>query len=258
MSRRKQRIPREKAWEQRFHEVDHAPLLQALGVELSDDSLKLALTHRSFANEHEHLPNNERLEFLGDAVLGLSVATRLYHNYPHSPESDISKMRASIVSRYGLADIAREINLGPHILLGKGELMTDGANKDSILADTTEALLGAIYIEHGFAVAEQVVLTLFGRKIETARSTGLHVDYKTALQERAAENKREAPLYHCTAVGPDHQRHFTAYAVIEGRLVGRGEGPNKKSAEQQAAREAVPALEHDWDTLPLFDAASVD
>ena len=137
---RKKKISGEQALEEAFAAIDTAPLLASLDVELDESFLRLALTHRSFANEHGHLPNNERLEFLGDAVLGLSIAARLYEKYPTRPESDISKMRASIVSRFGLADIAREMGLGAFILLGKGEANSNGRDKDSILADTTEAL----------------------------------------------------------------------------------------------------------------------
>jgi len=202
---RKRRPTGEEALDTAFRAVDHAPLLRALGVELSEESLRLALTHRSFANENGSLPNNERLEFLGDAVLGLSVATRLYLQYPSRPESDISKMRASIVSRYGLADIAREIDLGAHLLLGRGELVTEGRSKDSILADTTEALLGAIYLEHGFEVARDVVLRLFKEKIDSASADSLHRDWKTALQERVAELKLPMPVYAATSTGPEHE-----------------------------------------------------
>lgn len=253
MSRKKHRVSGDEAWQQRFHAVDHAPLLEQLTVSLGDEMLKLALTHRSFANEHGHLPNNERLEFLGDAVLGLAVANKLYRQYPARAESDISKMRASIVSRYGLADVAREIGLGEHILLGKGERITDGANKDSILADTTEALFGAIYLEHGFDVAERVILRLFQTKIDTAPTEALHTDWKTALQEQVAERKLPAPEYFATATGPDHARHFTAYVVVAQRLLGTGEGHSKKHAEQQAAKQASGCLSGDWESLPEFD-----
>ena len=141
MSRsRKKRVSGEEAWQLAYEAVDHTPLIEALGLPLSDEKLKLALTHRSFANENDHLPNNERLEFLGDAVLGLSVATKLFELYPTRPESELSPMRAAIVSRYGLADVAREMNLGPHVIIGKGEEVTGGREKESILADTTEAL----------------------------------------------------------------------------------------------------------------------
>lgn len=242
MSRRKARITGEEAWEAAFAAVDHTPLREQLGVEISDENLRHALTHRSFANENGMLPNNERLEFLGDAVLGLSVATQLYEQYPDRPESDISKMRASIVSRYGLADIARGIDLGQHILLGKGEEATDGRNKDSILADTTEAVFGAIYREHTFEVARDVILRLFKDKIDTASSQGLHQDWKTTLQEKVAEKKLPVPVYEADVTGPDHDQMFTSRALIDGVIRGTGTGPNKKQAEQQAAHEAFLAI----------------
>ncbi|NLA57036.1 MAG: ribonuclease III [Corynebacterium humireducens] len=242
MSRRRSRPTGKDAWEAAFAAVDHTPLLDALGATVSDTHLRLALTHRSFANENGNLPNNERLEFLGDAVLGLSVANQLYDQYPSRPESDISKMRASIVSRFGLADIAREINLGPHILLGRGELVTEGREKDSILADTTEALLGAIYLEHGFEVARSVVLRLFAEKINTASASNIHRDWKTNLQERAAELKYPMPVYEATSTGPEHDLTFSALVTVNGVELGRGVGPSKKIAEQASAREAYLAL----------------
>ncbi|MEJ5997038.1 ribonuclease III [Corynebacterium sp. H130] len=242
MSRKKQRVTGEEAWGAAFAAVDHAPLLQHLGVELDDDNLRHALTHRSFANENGMLPNNERLEFLGDSVLGLSVATKLYEQYPDRPESDISKMRASIVSRYGLADIAREIDLGQHILLGKGEDSTDGRNKDSILADTTEALFGAIYRQHDFETARDVILRLFKHKIDNASARGLHQDWKTTLQEKVAEKKLPAPVYESEVSGPDHDQVFTSHVLIDGVKRGTGTGQNKKLAEQQAAHEAFLAI----------------
>ncbi|MCF4006344.1 ribonuclease III [Corynebacterium uropygiale] len=249
MSRRRSRLSGQEALDAAFAEVDHAPLLEALGVSLPEESLKLALTHRSFANENGHLPNNERLEFLGDAVLGLSVAGQLYEQYPERPESDISKMRASIVSRYGLADIARAVNLGPHILLGRGEHATDGQNKDSILADTTEALLGAIYLEHGFHTARDVILTLFRDKIDHATARGRHQDWKTTLQERLSQRRLGSAEYRTTTSGPEHELHFYAEALVAGRVFGRGEGTNKKLAEQAAARQAYGHLRGDISDL---------
>ncbi|MDO5099051.1 MAG: ribonuclease III [Corynebacterium sp.] len=242
MSKKKNRITGTEALDQAFSSTDHTPLIHALGIDIPEDLLKLALTHRSFANENGTLPNNERLEFLGDAVLGLSVAGQLYAQYPTRAESDISKMRASIVSRYGLADIAREINLGEHILLGKGELITDGRNKDSILADTTEALLGAVYLAHGFEPARAVVLRLFKNKIDTASATGLHQDWKTALQERLAEYKLPMPVYEATSVGPEHEQLFTATVSVCDKVIGVGEGTNKKLAEQAGAHQGLQKL----------------
>ncbi|AKE39455.1 ribonuclease III [Corynebacterium camporealensis] len=242
MSRRK-KLTGEEALNAAFNAIDHKPLLKQLGIELDDEHLCLALTHRSFANENGHLPNNERLEFLGDAVLGLSIAAKLYEQYPSRPESDISKMRASIVSRYGLADVAREIELGQHILLGKGEQSTGGRDKESILADTTEALLGAIYRQHGFEPAREVILRLFAKKIDNATVSGRHLDWKTTLQERCAELKAAMPSYSATSTGPEHDQTFTAVAKVAGLTVGTGVGHNKKLAEQQAAREACQVLQ---------------
>ncbi|APT82369.1 ribonuclease III [Corynebacterium ammoniagenes] len=236
---RKKKISGEQALEEAYAAIDTAPLLASLNVELEDKYLRLALTHRSFANEHGHLPNNERLEFLGDAVLGLSIAARLYEKYPTRPESDISKMRASIVSRFGLADVAREIGLGAFILLGKGEANSNGRDKDSILADTTEALFGAIYLQHGFETARRVILELFAQKVDAAVSTRNHMDWKTTLQELCAERKLPTPDYSATSTGPEHDQLFTAQVHVDGQLLGEGVGPNKKQAEQQAAEKAA-------------------
>ena len=236
---RKKKISGEQALEEAFAAIDTAPLLASLDVELEESFLRLALTHRSFANEHGHLPNNERLEFLGDAVLGLSIAARLYEKYPTRPESDISKMRASIVSRFGLADIAREVGLGAFILLGKGEANSNGRDKDSILADTTEALFGAIYLQHGFETARRVILALFAEKVDAAVSTRNHMDWKTSLQELCAERKLPTPEYSATSTGPEHNQVFTAQVHVDGQLLGEGVGPNKKQAEQQAAEKAT-------------------
>lgn len=236
---RKKKISGEQALEEAFAAIDTAPLLASLDVELDESFLRLALTHRSFANEHGHLPNNERLEFLGDAVLGLSIAARLYEKYPTRPESDISKMRASIVSRFGLADIAREMDLGAFILLGKGEANSNGRDKDSILADTTEALFGAIYLQHGFETARRVILALFAEKVDAAVSTRNHMDWKTSLQELCAERKLPTPEYSATSTGPEHNQVFTAQVHVDGQLLGEGVGPNKKQAEQQAAEKAT-------------------
>lgn len=246
---KRHRVSGEEALEQAFYAIDHRPLLEKLGVELPDAMLKLALTHRSFANENGFLPNNERLEFLGDAVLGLSVAARLYEQYPDRAERDISTMRASIVSRYGLAALAREIDLGPHILLGRGELLTDGPNKDSILADTTEAVLGAIYLVHGFEVARQVVMRLCQHRIDAANVSGRIQDWKTELQERAAAAKLSQPLYEATSEGPEHNQTFTAQVIINEKVLGEGTGHSKKQAEQAAACQALNYMREHRDEL---------
>lgn len=253
MSRRskKHRISGEESWKKAFDEVDHAPLLEWLGVDLEEGLLRLALTHRSFANEHDYLPNNERLEFLGDAVLGLTVATKLFEIYPSSSESVLSPMRASIVSRYGLADVARGVDLGKYVLLGKGEMHTGGREKESILADTTEALFGAIYRQYGFETARDVILKLFHEKLHNATAHGRRQDWKTVLQERLAERGIPAVEYTTTSEGPEHDLEFTSYAVILGKNRGRGVARNKKLAEQEAAREAVTFFQEHPGALAL-------
>ena len=245
MSRsKKKRLTHVEAWQKAFEAVDHQPLLERVGVQLGDEELRHALTHRSFANEHGTLPNNERLEFLGDAVLGLTVATKLFELYPSRPESDLSPMRASIVSRYGLADVAREINLGAHILLGRGEELGGGRNKSSILADTTEALFGAIYLAHGFEPTRDVILDLFAEKLNNATAASAHRDWKTSLQERLAGLGAQVAEYVCTSSGPDHQKRFRCEVRSGDVVLGHGKGSSKKLAEQEAASKALGFL-HD-------------
>lgn len=239
---RKRRLTGEAARSAAFDSVDHAPLLKNLGVELSDDSLRLALTHRSFANENGNLTNNERLEFLGDAVLGMCVAEELYRRFPDRAEQDISKMRAGVVNMYALADLARRIGLGEHILLGRGEKATGGDDKHSILADTTEALLGAIYLQHGFEVAKATVLRLFSAMIDDAPTESRGRDWKTLLQERIAAKKLPAPEYTVKTTGPDHDLTFYVDVLLDGVVKGSGTGGTKKEAEMQAAHQAHTAL----------------
>ncbi|MGO3038021.1 ribonuclease III [Corynebacterium variabile] len=240
---RKRRLTGEAALEAAFSKTDHTPLLEAWGVELSDGMLRLALSHRSFANENGNLPNNERLEFLGDAVLGLSVAEQLYRQFPDRSESDISKMRAGVVNMYALAEVARELGMGGNILLGRGEEMTGGADKHSILADSVEAMLGAIYLECGFEVARATVLRIFERKITTAPSTGLTMDWKTVLLEKMSDLKISGdPVYASDVKGPDHDQTFSATVSFDGEVRGTGTGHTKKESEHHAAREAYRTL----------------
>ncbi|AGP31044.1 ribonuclease III [Corynebacterium terpenotabidum] len=240
---RKRRLTGEPALDAAFGKTDHTPLLESWGVELSDEMLRLALSHRSFANENGNLPNNERLEFLGDAVLGLSVAEQLYRQFPDRSESDISKMRAGVVNMYALAGIARELNMGDFVLLGRGEMLTGGRDKHSILADSVEAMLGAIYLECGFDVARATVLRIFEQKITTAPSTGLTMDWKTVLVEKLSDLRIAAePQYTSEVDGPDHDQTFTATVIINGEVRGHGEGHTKKEAEHHAAREAYRDL----------------
>lgn len=239
---RKRRLTGEAALRAAYGKSDHAPLLAAWGVDLPDQVLRLALTHRSFANENDHLPNNERLEFLGDAVLGLSVAEQLYRQYPDRSESDISKMRASVVNQYALADVARKLDLGEYILLGRGEMKTDGKDKDSILSDTVEAILGAIYLEHGFAIARATVLRLFQDKIDTALTVGLNMDWKTTVQERLSERGMGHPEYRTESEGPEHAKSFFSTLIVDGKDMTTGKGSTKKEAEHKAARALVHEL----------------
>lgn len=240
---RKRRLTGEAALEAAFSKTDHAALLEAWGVDLPDDMLRLALSHRSFANENGNLPNNERLEFLGDAVLGLSVAEQLYVQFPDRSEADISKMRAGVVNMYALAEVARDLGMGEYLLLGRGEMLTGGRDKHSILADSVEAMLGAIYRVHGFETARQAVVRIFADRITTAPSTGLTMDWKTVLLEKLSDLKvKGEPVYESTADGPAHDQTFHATVTINGELRGKGKGRTKKEAEHHSAREACRSL----------------
>src|SRR6187431_1675659 len=168
-------------------------LVERLGVTVDPELLVLALTHRSFAYEAGGLPTNERLEFLGDSVLGIVVTDWLYRTHPDRPEGDLAKMRAACVSQKALAVIARELALGPCVLLGKGERASGGANKDSILCDSFEAILGAVYLTHGIEKSAEVVLRLVGPTLAAAALSGVALDWKTSLQEAAAERGLGAP-----------------------------------------------------------------
>jgi ribonuclease III len=218
-------------------------LERRLGVVLRNRALwELALTHRSYAYEQGGLPTNERLEFLGDAVLGIVVTTSLYAEYPDRPEGDLAKMRAALVNMTVLADVAREIGLGEHVRLGRGEDMTGGRNKPSILADTLEAIFGAVYLDRGMRRASKVVLQLFLPRIRGQVEGGVVHDYKTSLQEMAAQRLGALPDYVLTESGPDHAKRFRAIVRLAGTEYGSGEGRSKKEAEQAAARIAVERL----------------
>lgn len=227
---------------------DRAPLLEALGVDLPDQLLTIALTHRSYSYENGGLPTNERLEFLGDAVLGLTITEELYHRHPDRSEGDLAKLRASIVNTQALADLGRTLSadgLGAYLLLGKGEEASGGAGKSSILADGVESLLGAIYLEHGITVTRQVILRLFADLLDTAPTLGAGLDWKSSLQELTAARALGAPSYTVTSTGPDHDKEFTATVLIGGTEYGKGVGRTKKEAELKAAAAAWSALDGD-------------
>lgn len=217
-------------------------LVQRLGVTVSEPLLTQALTHRSYAFEQGGLPTNERLEFLGDAVLGVAVTDALYRRYPDEPEGQLAKSRSGIVSALALADVARELDLGSCLLLGNGEELTGGREKASILADGLEAVLGAVYLEHGFTVACQVVIRLMSPRLAEATSPGRGNDWKTTLQEHAASLDLGNPEYRVSGTGPDHARSYRAEVLVDDVLRGVGQGPSKKQAEQRAAEEACRAL----------------
>lgn len=219
-----------------------AILTERLGVSVDPELLVLSLTHRSFAYENGGLPTNERLEFLGDSVLGIVVTDRLYRDHPELAEGDLAKIRASCVSQRALAIVARAIDLGSFVLLGKGELSTGGPDKDSILCDSLEALFGAIYLAHGIDVARDVVLKLVGPSLVRAATLGDALDWKTALQEACSALGLSAPEYDVVGVGPDHARVFTATVIVDGIARGTGTGSSKKVAEQEAAEAAHAAL----------------
>ena len=219
-------------------------LEKALGVAFRDrDLLHRTFTHRSYAYEHGGLPTNERLEFLGDAVLGLVVTDHLYRSHPDLAEGQLAKLRAAVVNMHALAAVARGIGLGSWLLLGRGEEATGGRDKPSILADTMEALLGAVYLDRGLAVAEQLVHRLFGPLMTDSAARGAGLDWKTSLQELTAAQLLGVPEYVVTESGPDHAKHFVATAFIGGAALGLGEGRTKKEAEQHAAELAWSALQ---------------
>lgn len=231
--------------------ADHASLLTALGVDVRPELLRLALTHRSYAYENGGLPTNERLEFLGDSVLGLSITERLYTEHPEKSEGELAKLRASVVNMHALAEVARGLGdggLGQYLLLGKGEELTGGRDKPSILADGMESLLGAVHLEHGIETARGVVLRLFADLLERGPRMGAGLDWKTSLQELTAERGLGVPAYEITSTGPDHNKEFTATTVIAGHAYGSGIGRSKKEAEQKAAGTAYKALTHESTT----------
>ncbi len=232
--------------------VRRTDLERALGVTVRDrDLLRRALTHRSYAYEHGGLPTNERLEFLGDAVLSIVVTDHLYSSYPELPEGQLAKLRASVVNMNALADVARTVDLGYWLRLGKGEQFSGGRNKPSILADTFEAVLGAVYVDRGMATADRLVHRFFDALIADSATRGASLDWKTSLQELTAAETLGVPEYAVTETGPDHAKRFEARAVIGGVTWGTGAGRSKKEAEQRAAEAAWSALHQHIATVEI-------
>ncbi len=219
--------------------ASYADLRDALGSpDVDPELLDRALTHRSFAYENGNLPTNERLEFLGDSVLGIVVTETLYLTHPDLSEGKLAKLRAAVVNARALAEVALTIGLGEHIKLGRGEEITGGRAKSSILSDTVEAVIGAIYLSSGFEASRTVVHLLFDPLMAAAAGLGAGLDWKTSLQELAAEHSLGVPEYVIEDDGPDHAKTFTAQVKVGDGRYGHGTGRSKKEAEQQAAETA--------------------
>jgi ribonuclease-3 len=219
------------------------PLAERLGHEFRDPGvLELALTHRSWCAEHPGEESNERLEFLGDSVLGLAVTDHLYAAYPGVTEGQLAKVRATVVSAATLGAVAADLDLGLALRLGRGEELSGGRHKQSILADALEAVIGAVYVDGGWSVARELVLGFLTERIAIAATGPGGEDFKTRLQELLARRLEAAPVYVLAEEGPDHGKRFFATVRVNGRALGRGEGSSKKQAEQHAARSAWHAI----------------
>jgi ribonuclease-3 len=227
--------------------VDPVEALESmLGVGLPDRAVALAaVTHKSYANEHrdEAVLDNERLEFLGDAVIDLAVSQRLMERFPDAREGDLSKMRASVVDEQGLADMARALDLGALLRLGRGEELTGGRRKSSLLADAMEAVVAAVYLAAGLGPVLALVDRFLGEAFARASQGTLDRDFKTQLQELSQSRQRASPRYRVISeIGPDHEKTFEVEVDLRGEVLGRGSGRSKKDAEQAAARVALEAV----------------
>jgi ribonuclease III len=218
--------------------------LRALGVpEEGGELYDVALTHRSFAFEQAaKVAHNERLELVGDAILGLVVADLIYRSYPEMAEGEIARLRSSVVDKTALAEVARHLGLGAYIKLGKGEEASGGRDKNSLLADTLEAVIGAVYIERGFEQVAFALTPIFSERLAAATGDPEPYDAKTALQELAVAAYGELPSYRVASSGPDHDKSFVATVYVEAQAAGTGSGKSKKEAEQNAARAALLKL----------------
>lgn len=220
-----------------------AALSRRVGHDFGDLTLlDLAVRHRSWCSEHGALPSNERLEFLGDTVLQMAVTERLFAAEPPLPEGELARRRAALVNSRALAAAARRVELGAALRLGRGEAQSGGPDKDSILADSLEAVIGSIHLDAGFDAARDVVFALLGpdlERVEAGRDLG---DPKSRLQERAARQGHSVPRYDVDGSGPEHERHFTATVSLGDEEWGRGEGRTKKEAEQAAAAAALARM----------------
>ncbi len=227
-------------------EIDDEGLLglsARLGHSFADRSLLVqALSHRSWCGEHPGTDSNERLEFLGDAVLGLVVAEESYAAYPELPEGKLAKIRAAVVNAHVLAEVAVELGLGDVLLVGKGEEASGGRTKASILADALEAVIGAVYLDANWPAAKCFVLRVLGDRVAIAAKDPGDFDHKSLLQELTVRLGSGAPRYEIQGAGPEHERRFLARVLVDGQALGTGEGPSKKEAEQAAAKMAWEQL----------------
>lgn len=217
-------------------------LVEVIGQDCDEALLRRAVTHRSYAYENGNVPHNERLEFLGDSVLGLVVTDTLFRRHPDLPEGQLAKLRAAVVNSRALAEVARTMGLGEYVLLGRGEEATGGRDKASILADTTEAVIGCVYVAVGLKAADTFVHHLLDPLMEHTANLGAALDWKTSLQELVSVDTPTSPVYQIAEDGPDHDKVFTATAVVNDEIVGTGVGRSKKAAEQKAAEAAWTLL----------------
>ena len=233
----------------RLASYDSLATLEAnIGVTFTDrDVLLRSLAHRSWCAENGEPESNERLEFLGDSVLGLVVTHYVFEKFPSLPEGQLSEVRAGVVNARVLAELALELDLGPHLLLGKGEDAAGGRAKQSILADAFEAVVAAVYLDQGFAVARDLVMRCLAERIADAAAGPGGRDYKTRLQEATAAGSLGRPRYVVRDEGPDHAKQFFASVYVNDRLYGEGDGRSKKQAEQSAAWVAWTRLREEAD-----------
>ena len=224
---------------------DATELASVLGVPVNTELLGLALIHRSFAYENGGIRHNERLEFLGDSILGQAVTVMLYNENPDLDEGDLAKRRSSLVSTVALAEVASQIDLGRFVRLGKGEEQSGGREKASILADTMEAVIGAVYLSSGGEVATDLVLRLIRPLMDDPRRFGAAMDPKTSLQELSTALGLGMPSYDIADTGPDHSKRFRAMVVLDGKKIASGEGTSKKHAEMAAALAALAHVQAD-------------
>lgn len=235
-------------------EIDFDKVEERLGIKFADRELiQKALTHRSFLNENKdyHLPHNERLEFLGDAVLELLVTEELFRRYPNEPEGTLTSVRSATVRTETLAERSRNLGYGEYLLMSKGEEATGGRDRDYILANTFEAMLGAIYLDKGFEVCKDFLSRELFPIIETIVAERLYIDNKSKLQELAQEVYKITPYYELVGEeGPDHDKTFVMAVMIDNKEFGRGSGKNKQTAEQEAAGVAFKKISEQKDLIP--------